>query len=134
MEWHDQDMEVVVIRLSDGHVDRFSAPPTFSAHHANAYNLDDGRFALDLCPADYEIFGDLLLLENVVHPSETSIGNPNGNFTRFDNDIDINLFINSTGGRFIIDVQQKSLTKQQFGSVEDFPQFSQFEFPTINER
>ena len=82
MEWHDQDMEVAVICLADGHVDRFSAPPTFSAHHANAYNMDDGKFVLDLCPVDYEIFGDLLLLENAVHPSEDSPLAPNGNFTR----------------------------------------------------
>jgi len=116
MEWHDEEMEVAIIRLADGHVDRFSAPPTFSAHHANAYNLDDGRFVLDLCPANYEIFGDLLLLENAVHPSEDSTMSANGNFTRF-----------------IIDVEQESLTLEQFGPVKDFPQFSQFEFPTINE-
>lgn len=82
MEWLDKDMEVAVIRLSDGHVDRFSAPPTFAAHHANAYNQDDGKFVLDLCPGDYSIFGDFLLLENVVHPQENLNMSLNSNFTR----------------------------------------------------
>ena len=50
------------------------------------------------------------------------------------NDNVLNIVIKDSAGRFIIDVEQKSLTKQQFGTVEDFPQFSQFEFPTINEK
>ena len=82
MEWHDQDMEVAVIRLADGHIDRFLAPPTFAAHHVNAYNLDDGKFILDLCPSDYDIFGEFLLLENVVYPGEASNMTISGDFTR----------------------------------------------------
>jgi len=119
MEWHEQDMEVAVIRLADGHVDRFLAPPTFCAHHANAYNRDDGTFVLDLCPTPYENFAEYMLIENIANPPEESSEN-----------------VTSSGGftRYIIDVEKQSVTPQMFEEVEDFPQFNKFDFPTINEK
>ena len=75
MEWHEQDMEVAVINLATGHVDRFLAPPTFSAHHANAYNLEDGRFVLDLCPTAYSNFAEYMLIENIAYPPEETFTN-----------------------------------------------------------
>ena len=76
MEWLDQDMEVAVIRLSDGHVDRFFAPPTYSAHHANAYNLEEeGKYVLDLCPIPYESFAEYMKIENIAFPSDDITNN-----------------------------------------------------------
>ena len=85
MEWHEQDMEVAVINLADGHVDRFHAPPTFSAHHANAYNLEDGKFVLDLCPTAYKNFAEYMLIENIAYPPEETTANVTSSeqFTRF---------------------------------------------------
>ena len=85
MEWHEQDMEVAVISLADGHVDRFHAPPTFSAHHANAYNLEDGKFVLDLCPTAYKNFAEYMLIENIAYPPEETTANVTSSeqFTRF---------------------------------------------------
>ena len=85
MEWHEQDMEVAVISLADGHVDRFHAPPTFSAHHANAYNLEDGKFVLDLCPTAYLNFAEYMLIENIAYPPEETTANVTSSeqFTRF---------------------------------------------------
>jgi len=118
MEWHQQDMEVAVINLADGHVDRFHAPPTFSAHHANAYNLEEGKFVLDLCPTAYENFAEYMLIDNIANPPEETSANVTSSesFTRY-----------------IIDVEKQSVTPQGFDSPEEFPQFNQFDFPTINE-
>merc|ERR1711892_1581692 len=119
MEWHQQDMEVAVINLADGHVDRFHAPPTFSAHHANAYNLEQGKFVLDLCPTAYENFAEYMLIDNIANPPEENSDNVTSSesFTRY-----------------IIDVEKQSVTPQGFDSPEEFPQFNQFDFPTINEK
>ena len=55
MEWKkDAPMEVAVVRLADGYTTRFPSTPIFSAHHANAQNLPDGRFVLDICPTAHE--------------------------------------------------------------------------------
>merc|ERR1712235_189884 len=103
-------MEVAVIRLSDGHVDRFFAPSTFSAHHANAYNMEeDGKFVLDLCPTAYENFAEYMKIENIAFPSE---------------DISNNVTSSEAFTRYIVDVKSKTLTEEQF---------EQFDFPTINE-
>merc|ERR1719187_1006656 len=119
MEWHDQDMEVAVIRLSDGHVDRFMAPPTFSAHHANAYNRDDGKVIVDLCPLAHDNFLEYMLLENMVHPSEETPSNATST---------------EQFSRYVIDLENLSLAKETFAEVEEFPQFNHFDFPTINEK
>merc|ERR1712215_98631 len=119
MEWLDQDMEVAVIRLSDGHVDRFMAPPTFSAHHANAYNRDDGKVIVDLCPLAHDNFLEYTLLENMVHPSEETPSNAT---------------CTEQFSRYVIDLENLSLAKETFQEVEEFPQFNQFDFPTINEK
>jgi len=119
MEWLDQDMEVAVINLSNGHIDKFLAPPTFSAHHANAYNLDEGKYALDLCPTAHTNFAEYMLIENIAYPPEEETTNATSSeaFTRY-----------------IIDVKQSSISPESFDSPEDFPQFNQFDFPTINEK
>jgi len=120
MEWLDQDMEVAVIRLADGHVDRFFAPSTFSAHHANAYNMEEeGKYVLDLCPTAYENFAEYMKIENIAFPSE---------------DISNNVTSSEAFTRYIVDVKSKTLTQEHFEAPEDFPQFDQFDFPTINEK
>jgi len=119
MEWLEKDMEVAVINLSTGHVDRFNAPPIFSAHHANAYNLEDGKFVLDLCPTAYKNFAEYMLIENMAHPPEETSGN---------------ITSSEDFRRFIIDVEKQSVTQQTFDAPEEFMQFNQFDFPTINER
>ena len=56
-----------------------------SAHHANAYNLEDGKFVLDLCPTAYENFAEYMLIENIAYPPEESVANVTSSehFTRF---------------------------------------------------
>lgn len=119
VEWLDKDMEVVVVSLADGHVDRFFAAPTFGFHHANAFNKEDGTFVVDMCPAEHDHYADLMLLENIANPPEENF--PNTSYSQ-------------TFTRFIIDVENKTLGKETFEEVEDFPFFNFFDFPTINEK
>ena len=78
----DQDMEVAVVDLSNGHTDKFLAPPTFSFHHANAFNVDEGKFALDLCPTAYSNYAEIMLLENIVFPTGDQNETESEPFTR----------------------------------------------------
>jgi len=119
LQWLDNEMtEVYVVNLKTGEVRQFETEPTYSAHHANAYE-DGDDLVVDLCPTPYINLRTYLELEKQLNPPKVSKGistTADQEFTRYR--------INTKTG-LVVPSQFPNSIKNKF--------INNFDFPTINE-
>ena len=73
LTWLDDELtEVFVVNLKTGEVTYMVTDPTYSAHHANAYETDDNKLIVDIAPTPYNNLRDYLSIENMLNPPEVS--------------------------------------------------------------
>jgi len=119
LEWMEgEQTDVYVMDLRTGEVQEFETEPTYSAHHANAYE-DGEELVVDLCPTPYINMRDYLSLENQLNPPELSRG------------------VATTAGqeftRYRIAPATATVTSHSFPNTIDSRFINSFDFPTINE-
>jgi len=121
LAWLEDELtEVFVVNLKTGEVTDMFTDPTYSAHHANAYETDDDKLIVDIAPTPYENLRDYLSLENMLNPPEVSK-------------------YRSTSGegqeltRYALDLQTKKISHSTFPNTIQNKFINSFDFPTINE-
>ena len=70
----DEPTDVFVVNLKTGHTKQFETKPTYSAHHANAYENEKEELIVDISPTPYVNLRDYLALKNQLNPPEESTG------------------------------------------------------------
>jgi len=120
LTWLDNEQtEVYVVNLKTGDVTEFKTKPTYSAHHANAYENEEGHLIIDISPTPYINLRDYLSLKNQLNPPEVS----KGVFTT-----DTEEFT-----RYTIDIKAAEISSETFPNTIDSKFINNFDFPTINE-
>jgi len=116
----DQPTEVYVVNLKTGSVEELEAKPTYSAHHANAYENGDDELIVDIAPTPYNNLRDYLSLDNMLNPPKVSKG------------------VSTTGEdeqftRYRINLKSRKITDSPFANPTENRFINNFDFPTINE-
>ena len=121
LTWLDDELtEVFVVNLKTGEVTDMVTDPTYSAHHANAYENSKKELIVDITPTPYNNLRDYLSLENMLNPPEVS------------KDV-------STSGegqaltRYVLNMETKKISHSTFPNTIKSKFINSFDFPTINE-
>jgi len=115
----NEPTDVFVVNLKTGKVTQFDTKPTYSAHHANAYEDGDGKLIVDISPTPYVNLRDYLALDNMLNPPEELTGvftTDEEEFTRYN-----------------IDLEAKKIELSTFPNTIENKFINNFDFPTINE-
>ena len=115
----DEPTDVFVVNLKTGHTKQFETKPTYSAHHANAYENEKEELIVDISPTPYVNLRDYLALKNQLNPPEESTGV----FTTDDEEFT----------RYTIDLKNQDIRFEKFPNTINNTFINNFDFPTINE-
>jgi len=121
LTWLDnEDTEVFVVNLKTGKVTEMMTNPTYSAHHANAYENGENELIVDINPTPYSNLRDYLSLENMLNPPKVSKGlSTNGEAEQFT--------------RYTINMETETISTSTFPNTIKNKFINDFDFPTINE-
>jgi carotenoid cleavage dioxygenase-like enzyme len=118
LQWlEDERTEIFVVDLRTGEVRKYQTDPTYSAHHANAYE-DGDELVVDLCPTHYEALRTYLDLENQLNPPAISKGSTTAS---------------QHFSRYRINTATAAVTTASFPNTLGSRFINSFDFPTINE-
>eukprot|EP00092_Neocalanus_flemingeri_P065782 GFUD01080056.1.p1 GENE.GFUD01080056.1~~GFUD01080056.1.p1 ORF type:complete len:543 (+),score=150.85 GFUD01080056.1:194-1822(+) len=115
----NEQTDVFVVNLKTGNVTQFETKPTYSAHHANAYENGENELIVDISPTPYINLRDYLALENQLNPPEVSTGV----FTTDEEEFE----------RYTIDLANEKIKSEHFPNTIKNKFVNNFDFPTINE-
>ena len=115
----DEPTDVFVVNLKTGNVTQYEAKPTYSAHHANAYENGNDELIVDISPTPYVNLRDYLALTNQLNPPKESTGV----FTTDEEEFT----------RYTIDLANEKIKSELFPNTIKNSFINNFDFPTINE-
>ena len=114
----EENTDVYVVDLRTGQVSEYETEPTYSAHHANAFEEGD-ELVVDLCPTPYINLKTYLDLENQLNPPEILRG--------------ISTTADQEFSRYRINMKTSKVSTTSFQNTIKSIFINNFDFPTINE-
>lgn len=118
LDWYgDRQTDVHVINLKTGAVISMKTENTFTMHHANAYENENGNIVLDLVTYDDPNFITSMTLDNFRDPKKRN-----------------NISFTAKFKRYYIDMKERNVTPYSFPNAKGQEFMTRFDFPKINEK